>query len=304
MNKIASPLSKTSSVELVKNISTKNIINSYKTYNINVSSYFSGLKEIAVYKCKETGYKFYYPFNLSGDSKFYEHFQNFDWYYMPWKWEHEITKSYLKDDINVLEVGCAQGAFIKKINELFSLKKTIGLELNESAVAKNEKWSILNETIQDFSKTNKEKFDIVCSYQVLEHIAEVKSFLEAKIECLKKGGKLIISVPNNDSYIKDADNCLNEPPHHMGLWNEASLLSLEQLFPVKVLQVHLEELQDYHIEHYVSAINYAKYPSEFLRKAIRKLNKVFGIHQNLIEAATKNRKQYIGQTILVVYEKL
>ena len=91
MNKIASPLSKTSSVELVKNISTKNIINSYKTYNINVLSYFSGLKEIAIYKCKETGYKFYYPFNLSGDSKFYEHFQNFDWYYMPWKWEHEIT---------------------------------------------------------------------------------------------------------------------------------------------------------------------------------------------------------------------
>lgn len=304
MNKIISPLSKSSGVELVKSISTKSIINNYKKYGIDVSNYFLGLTKIDIYKCKQTGYKFYYPFNLSGDSKFYEHFQNFDWYYMPWKWEHEITKSYLSDDMNVLEVGCAQGAFIKKINELFSLKNTVGLELNESAVAKNEKWCILNEYVQDFSKNNKEKFDLVCSYQVLEHIADVSSFLEAKVACLKKGGKLIISVPNNDSYIKDADNCLNEPPHHMGLWNENSLKSLEQLFPVKVLNIHLEELQDYHIEHYVSATNYAKYPSEILRKVMRKVNKVFGIHQKLIETATKNRKDFIGQTILVVYEKL
>lgn len=304
MKHTISPLSKSNLVEFEKSIKTKDIIARYKRFNIDVTRFFLNNPRIDIYKCTESGYKFYYPFNVSGDSKFYEHFQNFDWYYMPWKWEHEITKNYLKDGLSVLEVGCARGAFIKKINDLFSLNTTVGLELNESAVIKTDKWCILNETVQDFSKTNQEKFDIVCSYQVLEHIAEVKSFLEAKIDCLKKGGKLIISVPNNDSYIKYADNCLNEPPHHMGLWNETSLLSLENLFPVKVLKVYFEELQDYHVEHYVSALHYNKYSTELLRKVMRKTNKILGIHQKLINRVIQNKKEYIGQTILVVYEKI
>ncbi|MGZ0015675.1 class I SAM-dependent methyltransferase [Yeosuana sp. AK3] len=305
MTKPLSPLTKSSSIEWVKDIRKNEIINDYKkNFNIDVSSYFLEIKKVSVYKCTETGYRFFYPFNLSGDSKFYEHFQKFNTYYMPWKWEHEISKQYIKDGVSLLEVGCAQGAYIKRINELFKLGDIVGLELNESVKGGNEKWSILNKTVQSFSESNKERFDVVCSYQVLEHISDVKSFLEAKIECLKKGGKLIISVPNNDSFIKHADNCLNMPPHHMGLWNEQSLRSLEALFPLKVLDVHFEDLQEYHVENYVSATFYSKYPLKLLRKIIRKINKILGIHQKLVKNTFVKRNKFIGQTILGVFEKL
>ena len=303
MERITSPLTGADNTEFVKKINKNEIIRGYKKYNINTSSYFKNINTISVYKCLDTGYQFFYPFNLSGDSSFYEHFQKFNWYYMPWKWEHNITKQYLNNNMNLLEVGCAQGAFLSKISELFDFKTLVGLELNESSPVVHDNWSILNQTVQDFSKKNKEKFDLVCSYQVLEHIADVRSFIEAKIKCLKKGGKLIISVPNNDSYIKFSDNCLNMPPHHMGLWTEESLKSLTKQFPLELVEVHYEDLQDYHLEHYVSATYYYKYRWRILKKIIRKINKVLGIHQKLINKINKNRQDYIGQTILVVLEK-
>ncbi len=303
MKELLSPLTLTNNLSLVKQIKKDEIIKDYRKFNIDVTSYFQDITKISLYKCNDTGYQFFHPLNLSGNSQFYEHFQEFDWYYMPWKWEHEITKSYLSDGLKLLEVGCAKGAFIKKVNELFSLEQTCGLELNESAVAKHDKWAILNESVQSFATHNKNRFDIVCSYQVLEHISEVKSFLESKIECLKKDGKLIISVPNNNSFLKHADNCLNMPPHHMGLWNEDSLRSLENFFPLKVLDVHFEDLQEYHIEDYVSAIHYSKYSKRTVGKIVRKINKIFGLHQAMTKKVALERKLHIGQTILVVYQK-
>lgn len=304
MNEVLSPLTKSKAIELVKKINKKEIIREYrKKFNIDVSNYFGEINEVSVYRCNKTGYRFFYPFNLGGDSKFYEHFQSFDTYYMPWKWEHEITKKYMKDGIDLLEVGCAHGAFLKKINDLYDTNISIGLELNESAKKINKKWRILNETIQSFSTRNFEKFDLVCSYQVLEHISEVKSFLQANIKCLRRGGKLIISVPNNDSFLQYADNCLNLPPHHMGLWNEKSLRSLELLFDLKVLDIHFEGLQEYHVENYVSAIYYARYQMKLLRKIVRKLYKILGIHNGRIKEINSKRHELIGQTIMVVYEK-
>ncbi len=301
---ILSPLTKTNNVFLERKIDKKKIIEAYLDYKIDVSPYFNKVEHVSVYKCNETGYRFYHEFNLSGDSSFYEHFQQFDWYYMPWKWEHEITKEYILPNNSILEVGCAHGSFIKKINELFPLQNTVGLELNETAITKTDKWEIKNETVQSFSLKNTESFDLVCSFQVLEHISDVHSFIQSSVACLKKGGKLIISVPNNNaSFIKSGENCLNMPPHHMGLWDEHSLRSLETIFPLKVINVHFEELQEYHLPGYVQSVYYANY-SKFTGKVIRKLHKFIGIYENRIKKARANRHQIVGHTILIAYEKL
>jgi SAM-dependent methyltransferase len=302
MAKILSPLTLTENVSFIRKIKSNKIISLYKKYEIDVSKYFENISEISIYKCNETSYQFYFPFNLSGDSLFYEHFQNFDWYYMAWKWEHEISIKYIKEGMRVLEVGCAHGAFLKKISTDFNLDSCVGLELNASAKTENDSFTIINQSIQEFSLKNQEKFDMVCSYQVLEHISEVNSFLSSKINCLTKGGRLIVSVPNNDSYIKYSDTALNMPPHHMGLWSKKSLESIAELFNLRILDIHLEELMEYHVDAYIHMTKYSKGPL-ILNRIKRKLYVITGFHYKMKRNVLENRKSILGHTILVVFEK-
>jgi hypothetical protein len=56
---------------------------------------------------------------------------------------------------------------------------------------------------------------------------------------LKKVGKLVIGVPNNEPYFQGYDKycTLNLPPHHMGLWNKQVFEKAAPLFNLKLLQV-------------------------------------------------------------------
>jgi 2-polyprenyl-3-methyl-5-hydroxy-6-metoxy-1,4-benzoquinol methylase len=173
---------------------------------------------------RNSSYRFYHPYDMwLGIANLYEQLQKYDWYYMPWKWEHETTLMYIENGQSVLEVGCGNGSFLKKINEIFDLNESIGLELNRKQLICSDNYNIVNKYVQEYQIENQSKYDIVCSYQVLEHISDVFGFIDAKLNCLKIGGKLIISVPNNDSFIQYLNSALNMPPHHMGLWNKKSI---------------------------------------------------------------------------------
>ncbi len=303
MNKVVSPITLNTDVVLIRKIKTKKIIALYNAYNIDVSKYFENLSEIYIYQCNQTGYQFYYPFNLSGDDKFYQHFQNFDWYYMPWKWEHEIATKYIRNGMDLLEVGCAHGAFLERANQLFDLGNSIGLELNESAKIKNGSWQIINETVQDFSIQNHRNFDIVCSFQVLEHIDDINSFLGANIKCLKTGGKLIVCVPNNNSYLKYIEAALNMPPHHMGLWTSESLRALVDIFPIKLVDIHIEDLKEYHLDSYIWAHKY-NFKNNYFAKIVRKIDMLTGRYNKFKSELNGKREALMGHSILVVFEKL
>jgi len=299
---ISSPLNSQVKATLIKTVRVSRLVKLYKEFGIDVAPYFKDLKEISVYECQQTKYRFYHPNNLGGDSVFYEHFQKFDWYYMPWKWEHEVTTQYLKNGDRILEVGCAHGAFLKRINELYNLEESIGLELNESTPHSDQNLKIVNQAIQHFQESHANEFDIVCSYQVLEHIADVYGFLEAKIACLKSGGTLIISVPNNESFIKNSEMCLNYPPHHMGLWDTHSLKALTEIFPIDLSEIHYEPLQDYHTGSYLFAKYYIKYPRT-IGKIIMKFHKLIKVYNRRERMVLDQKKNLIGHTIMVTFRK-
>jgi 2-polyprenyl-3-methyl-5-hydroxy-6-metoxy-1,4-benzoquinol methylase len=298
---MVSPITDKNDVELIEHIDVNHLASLYKKdLGTEVRHFFKDLDQISVYECLESGYRFYYPFFLSGDSAFYESLQRFDWYYMDEKWEHQQMLGFDMTGKKILEVGCGSGSFVKALKDRFNADVT-GLELNAKTVATAREMGInvLKESVQDHADGHEAIYDHVCSFQVLEHIADPVSFMKAQVRCLKKGGLLIVSVPNNDSFIKYERNILNMPPHHMGLWTESSLIFLGKSLGLKIAKVLREPLQPYHVKAYSYNFIHHRIKAPVLLKIMDRT----GLYQLIASMIRLFRKRITGHSILMVYQK-
>jgi 2-polyprenyl-3-methyl-5-hydroxy-6-metoxy-1,4-benzoquinol methylase len=92
------------------------------------------------------------------------------------------------------------------------------LEFNDEGIkkAKSAGLNVIKESIEVHAVENEAKYDVVTSFQVLEHIGDSRNFIEASLKGVKPGGKLVISVPSYDSLVSvQLNNTLNLPPHHI-----------------------------------------------------------------------------------------
>lgn len=299
---ISSPLVKNVYAVVQREYPAEYIIKKYKDeYDINVTGSFTGVKKLTLYTCPKTNYAFFYPFTLAGNASFYEQLEKFPWYYSPTKWEHKIVLDLLSGNEDILEVGCGNGNFLKQAAKKTS-GKIIGLEINSNSFGKGNEYEIIDQSIEVHAGLKPQAYDVVCTFQVVEHITNVYDFISNQLACLKKNGRLIIAVPNNDSFIKyDKLNLLNLPPHHMGLWNEKSLRALAEIFDVQIEKCVTEPLQEIHFQWY-NRVMLGRYVGITMAKVLNKL--LFLIGGKFIVNYYKKKAHLIeGHTILFVYKK-
>jgi hypothetical protein len=176
------------------------------------------------------------------------------------------------------------------------------IEFNPDAIRKAEQKGlrIYSDDPLKIAKENEGRFDVVTSFQVLEHICKVRDFLENKVHMAKQGGLIIIGVPYNNPYLYklDVHHILNLPPHHMGLWNEISLQNLENYLPVKMEKFYIEPLDDLSYYAFVQfrMISFYKflYRYKIFRGGFRAVNRLLSSFQKKIR----------GRNILIVFKKL
>lgn len=293
-----SPLYKNGSVDRIEIFNTSQICEAYSVMGIDVSRFFNGIEEVELFECYNTGYRFYYPFSIIGDADFYKDLSINRKNYYSTRWEHNKILPSLNSTEKVLEIGSGFGDFLKQL-KLKSIEAE-GLELNPEAVVKckQEGLKIHDMLIDEFSDKNKASYDIVCFFQVLEHIADVHRFIKSSLETLKTNGKLIIGVPNNNPFlfVNDKYHTLNLPPHHAGLWNKTSLKALEKVFHIKLESVYYEPLGQSYSE-FLKA--YIKNSSFINAKILRGINKIAPkVLKSLLCKFVK------GRNILVVFRKI
>jgi SAM-dependent methyltransferase len=278
------------STTLVRTIPAAPIIEHYGSYDVR--PLFNNQNEIALYQCNDTGYQFYYPYTLAGDDAFYQHVSKEPLYYIPWKHEHDIAASYVKPGDIVLEQGCANGDFLIQLKEKIAIIP-YGTELNTEARGKATKRGVAFKEITDAN--------VACSFQVLEHIADVKSFINEAIQSVQPGGYIIFGVPNNDSLLKDDKYAYsNMPPHHMGLWTPAVFTKLVDHFPLEVVKIHTDILQPYHYRWYYQVY----FGDQFKRFGF--LGKVFNkaVYELIAKWWIKYRAPHLtGHTVVAVFKK-
>ena len=192
----------------------------------------------------------WYTPQTAGDAKFYEDLQQVDWYYQEHKPEYDFARTLVKQADRVLEVGCGKGAFRKFLPENVTYH---GLEFNQAAVktACASGLDVKISPIEAHAAENPASYDVVCHFQVLEHVTTPLPFLQACVAALKPGGTLVVAVPSEDSFLRIVENgWLNMPPHHMTRWSDRSLKDAFSALHLVGAQFCHEPVADYHRDWY------------------------------------------------------
>ena len=296
---------------LLEKLNVSSIINLYKkTFCIDVSYFFNHLIQIEYREHKQSGIKFFEP-AISGDESFYEQLQKLDWYYQDRKNEYDFASVFTKNK-TVLEIGAGVGWFY----DLSSASRYVGLEFNSKSIEKmqDKGLTVFQQTISEFAKKNSALFDVVCSFQVLEHVEAPIQFLHDSLKCLKNNGLLIVSVPAEDSFVGVVrNNILNMPPHHLTRWPDKSFVYLQNLIGADLVEIHHEYLDNIHNRYFGNVFGrevisglmnkqtYTLFDNSKLDKLITKAGSLLGLFLEL--GIRHNSSLVMGHTVSVVYRK-
>ena len=298
------PLCLNESIKELEVINRLELIKLYKNLtNIDFSYLLN--QDLKYCECENCKLRFYDPL-ITGDEKFYNSLQKFDWYYLDEKDEYLEAKKYINSTDKVLEVGSGKGAFAKHLTS----KDYIGLDFSENAkkMAAKNGITIENEMIQDYAQKHPNSFDVVVSFQVLEHVSDPKGFIEAKIRALKQGGKMIIAVPSEDSFLKYvSNNILNMPPHHVTRWSDETLKFIAKEYSLDLIDVYHENLQDVHKLYFLNTLIQNSFMSSKLIdiSIVRKIiSKFFSLFSRLFARGLKDKMLPNGHNVLAIYKKV
>lgn len=112
----------------------------------------------------------------------------------------------LKDNLKVLEIGCAEGFFLKKLQEAFTQQNVFlyGVELSKKYLEqakKNLKDAVIFDTPLEETDFKELKFDLIVLRHVFEHLSEPAGVLASLRNLLEKDGVLYIEVPDSQNIV-------------------------------------------------------------------------------------------------------
>ena len=200
-------------------------------------------------ECSECSLRWYSPL-FTGSAEFYETLQQFDWYYQGQKPEYVHAASMIPASASVLDVGCGRGAFA---SHLSNGQRYRGLEFNDVAVKKATAagLDVVVRSIETEADINPAAYDVVCHFQVLEHVEDSFGFMSACVRALKPGGILLVTVPSEDSFLTVASSCwLNMPPHHVTRWTDKAMQHLAVKLELTMLNVWHEPVAESQLSYY------------------------------------------------------
>ncbi len=132
---------------------------------------------------------------------------------------------------SVLDVGCGEGGLLWAARKLGL--EPHGCDLSPGAVDLARRLvgddAVYLGTILDLP-CEAQKFDCIVALEVLEHLPEVRPFVERMTWLLKPGGILLLTTPNRNRVFAVAKRALGRPhsntdypPHHFTRWSTAVL---------------------------------------------------------------------------------
>ena len=176
-------------------------------------------------QCLNCGYGFARPY-IAGNEEIYSTLYYRHFSYPETKWEFErsigiIRELDLPDHPALLEVGAGNGSFLDRVSSRGF--PATGLYSTEFSVAgaeeiRNKGYHCSGKDIWDLADEELPPFDVICMFQVLEHMDDIHRVFRSLQQLGKPASHLIIAVPNGrlrSCYDKMGVH-LDVPPIHVG----------------------------------------------------------------------------------------
>jgi 2-polyprenyl-3-methyl-5-hydroxy-6-metoxy-1,4-benzoquinol methylase len=197
---------------------------------------------VSLKTCCECQLQYFAP-AIPGSSQFYSELtSSCPHYYSDAKWEFDYVKGFLKSNQKVLDVACGKGAFLRSI--LDSVDVAIGIDTNPDAVSGGIEFGlqIYNQSVEEYSVEHADEFDLVSAFQVIEHLGTIMPFVAAAYRCVKPGGVLALSVPNQARRTDSSFGSLDYPPHHISRWAEDQLTTIAATLNAQLVSIAKQPL--------------------------------------------------------------
>ncbi|MGD0711217.1 MAG: methyltransferase domain-containing protein [Bacteroidales bacterium] len=130
---------------------------------------------------------------FNNEAEYYNHLMHIATY--------RFAQRYVKDK-HVLDYGCGTGYGSLMLSDIAANVTAVDLSKDaigfakQNYIADNLNFKTIPELTDPHSSEASEKFDIVTSFQVIEHVPDDKEFVEKLKNLLNPGGYLLLSTPN------------------------------------------------------------------------------------------------------------
>ena len=134
-----------------------------------------------------------------------------------------MAAGWVKPGDKVLDAGCGFASFRAAVPQA----NYTGLDPNFSE--HDPSGVIRVQSLEEHLAEAASAYDVVCAFQVLEHLAAPLQFFQDMVRAAKPGGLVLAGVPHVPSANTRLPNfLLNAPPHHLTWWTKSALAELAQ----------------------------------------------------------------------------
>lgn len=159
---------------------------------------------------------------------------------------------YLSPSTDLLEVGASSGQFLVNIKDRVASVNAIELDRACCDFLKMELGIEADSEYLRESRFSNCRYDVLCSFQVLEHVPDPVVFLRELLESAKKGATMFIEVPNLHDPLLSVWNVTSYQKFfyhaaHLHYFTEESLRKTARLAGFSEAQIRISFTQDYNL---------------------------------------------------------
>jgi 2-polyprenyl-3-methyl-5-hydroxy-6-metoxy-1,4-benzoquinol methylase len=179
----------------------------------------------------------------------------------------------LQEKHKILDIGCGNGRHMAYLKRKYNVD-VVGIELNQKAVAvgKNAGLNIFHGSIDDYATNN--EYDVIYLSHVLEHLSKPYDALKNINKLLKKGGRIVIALPNTKSFERYLFKQYWwgwDTPRHIYMFSPKSIKYLLQETGFNNIEIYYEVYSNFK-NSTLHLLNKRKYNNIFLNKILNKIN--------------------------------